>query len=300
MTEKQSVIICTKNRIDDLIPCLRSLAEQTVAPDELIIVDSSDVPIKTNKIFVELFTEKHFPQVHLSYHHTKPGLTFQRNRGIEKATGDLIYFFDDDVVLEKRYLEEMQSCFAINSDCIGGMGTITNIKPISFKYRWYRRLFGLQRTFSSGNFTYSGMPMHPYGTTQFKKVSVVGGCCMAFRKQALSEEKFDESFSGYCFMEDADIASRLANRHALFFNPKARLVHNESPVARDKIFDAARMIIKNYSYLFFRNFYPKNRLRIFAYWWTLTGLFLEAILMRNWKQFAGYWAGYREYKKDAH
>ncbi len=297
MEQSSSVIICTKNRIDDVVRCIDSLSEQLDAPQELIIVDSSDVPLEKNQRFATRFNPQCFPKTTLKYIHTTPGLTRQRNIGIEHSSSSIIYFFDDDVVLEKEYLLRMNEAFQSHPSCAGGMGTQTNISLLSWKYRLFRSFFLLQRTYASGNFTASGMPTHPYGTDQFKYVQALGGCCMAFRKEALAVHRFDESFGGYAFMEDCDISYRISVSQPLFFNPSARLAHHESPVARDKLFDSSAMFTFNYSYLFFKDHYPKNRFKIVAYYWSLFGLFLECIFLRDWIRLRGYYSGLQRFKK---
>ena len=192
----------------------------------------------------------------------------------------------------KEYLKEMNRTFMKCPEYAGGMGTISNVqKQVSWRYQLFRKIFLLPREQASGNFTWSGMPTHPYGTHKFKSVEVLGGCCMAFRKEALQNCLFDENFHGYAYMEDSDIARRISYQKQLFFNPMARLQHLESPVARDRVVDNSAMFVRNYRYLFFKNFYIRNRLKRIAYWWSLMGLFLEALLMRDMQRLKGYWIG---------
>lgn len=291
-----SVILCTRNRTNDIIACLQSLSAQTVAPTELIIIDSSDLPLAEQQVFKELFAQQNFKKSALIYLHTKPGLTYQRNRGIERAVGEIIYFFDDDTVLEPDYLDQMNRAFERYPEYAGGLGDISNIpQNPSWKYQLFRKFFLLPRQRSSGNFTWSGLPTHPYGTNEFRQVEVLGGCCMAFRADILKQYQFDEGFKGYCYMEDCDIARRISYAHPLFFNPKARLQHLESSLARDKILDNAAMFMCNYSYLFFKNFYPKNRLYMLAYCWSVIGLFIESLLVRKLDKAKGYAKGIAEY-----
>ena len=291
---KTTVILCTRNRLDDILTCLGSLSEQQQEPDELIVVDSGDVPLEKKNTFQKQFSKAHFPQTSIKYMHTKPGLTYQRNVGIEYASGDLIYFFDDDVILDKNYLREMNEAFQKNPEYSGGMGTISNVKKGSTRYQLFRKLFLLPREHASGNFTWSGMPTHPYGTGSFKDVEVLGGCCMAFRNDAVKKHRFEELFSGYSYMEDGDIARRISYEKPLFFNPRAQLQHLESPLARDRIVDNSAMFVYNYRYLFFKNFYTRNRLKIVAHWWSLLGLFLEGALLGDWQRVRGYWRGLRK------
>ncbi len=72
-----SVIICTRNRIDCLPDCLTSLAHQKTSIDELIIVDSSDIPLICHDVFNDLFNTTVFGGTLLMYRHTKAGLTYQ-------------------------------------------------------------------------------------------------------------------------------------------------------------------------------------------------------------------------------
>jgi glycosyltransferase involved in cell wall biosynthesis len=296
---KSSVIICTRNRPKDVAQCLQSLADQTQVPDELIVVDSSDYSVEYEKIFKEIFTEKCFPHTALIFRHTKPGLTYQRNVGIALASKDIIYFFDDDVILESDYLASMNTQFSLRSSYAGGMGSITNMPDKEYSLnRLVRTIFLLQRDYASGKFTWSGIPTHAYGTPVFKDVEVLGGCCMAFRASILKHHKFDEKLERYGFMEDCDIARRISYDAPLFYNPKARLQHFASPLARDGVMDNRAMYIKNYSYLFFKNFYPRNRFKIFTYSWSIVGLFIEALMIRNKDYVKGYYKGLREFYKS--
>ena len=100
-----SVIICTRNRFDDFKKTVASLMQQNRLPDELIIVDSSDL------MQIEEYLHTLEPTVNIRYFHTDPGLTLQRNYGIRKSSGDLLFFFDDDVDLDSDYLQEVERVF---------------------------------------------------------------------------------------------------------------------------------------------------------------------------------------------
>lgn len=293
---KTTVIVCTRNRIDDLMGFLPSLALQTDQVNELIIVDSSNIPLQSQYQFQELFSSYLFPNTVLRYVHEKPGLTYQRNVGIKLAHGNILYFFDDDVILDKQYIYEMNRAFENHPDYMAGMGDISNIKRnVSCLYQLFRSVFLLPREQASGYFTWSGMPTHPYGTNTFKQIEVLGGCCMAFKREVFTRFVFDEALYGYAAMEDCDIARRVSYTMPIFFNPRAKLQHRESPAARDTVVERNAMFMRNYSYLFFKNFYTRRRLKIVAYGWTLFGLFLESVLMRDGQRLYGYWLGLKRF-----
>ncbi len=287
-----TVILCTRNRLADIQQCLPSLAQQTLAPEKLIIIDSSDEPIINTESFTSIFNNKMFPNTHLIYKHTKPGLPYQRNVGVSLSSGDIIYFFDDDVLLQKNYLEQMHQVFTQNPAYGGGMGSVLDVPAKQNNIdRFIRNIFLLQRDHAAGMFTWSGMPTHAYGTSEFKTVQVLGGCCMAYRSFVFDKHQFDEQLNGYAYMEDCDMSARVAQDYQLFFNPIAQLTHTHSPISRDSLVKNKAMYIRNYRYLFFKNFYSNNRLKIVAYYWSILGLFIQALFLRDKKVIQGYLKG---------
>lgn len=296
------VIIPTRNRLSDLLVCLNSIAQQTVLPDELIIVDASDTPVCQQAAYQEFlrrYEARKQERTCVQYAHVAvPGLPVQRNKAIEMATADILYFFDDDVILASNYLAQMQKIFAIRPSYGGGMGSVTNISPLKKNVFWAaKKVFGLQQIYQTGGFTWSGMPLHAYGSEKFQEVKVLGGCCMAFRADVLKKHVFDEKLGRYAYMEDADFSWRVSREKKLFYNPHARLAHMVSPQARDKIVDTRALYIKNYSYLFFKNVYKTRRIKILAYYWTVLGLFVEACLLRNGAYLKGYSKGLLQYMR---
>lgn len=291
-----SIIICTRNRHTDILTFLDSLALQTCTPSEIIIVDSSDQKLIENPEFTQKFSENYCTPARLIYHHTEPGLTYQRNCGVRLASSDILYFFDDDVLLSPTYLEHINKSFAQHPTYGGGMGTISNNTPARWNmWRMIHIMFFLQRDAASGNFTCSGMPTHPYGLDTFKTVQVLGGCCMAYRAWVFKKHMFDEQLRFYGYMEDCDFSRRVSYDYPLFYNPQAQLEHHNSPLNRDKVVDNRAMFIANYRYLFFKNFYPRNRLKILAYYWSVLGLFLEALfVLRNKDYLKGYIKGLKQ------
>lgn len=293
MKNSSAVIICTRNRCADLVHTLHSLTKQTELPDELIIVDSSTIPVKNEKTFEQIFNDSNFGATRLKYLHTAPGLPFQRNVGVAHATSEIIHFLDDDVELDAQYLQSMNDVFTKNTHYAGGMGAVQNI-PHSYRYKAYSRLakiFMLQRNFANGKFTPSGLPTHAYGKNSFMNVEALGGCCMSYRASVFQKHRFDEQLGGYAFMEDCDFSRRVSFEASLFFNPEAKMLHLVSPIARDGIVKNRAMYLRNYRYLFFKNVYPRNRIAILFFAWSIIGLFVVAAIKRDWLGIKGYWLG---------
>ena len=293
---RASIIIPTRNRLTDLCTMLESVVCQTEKPLEIVIVDSSDEPVNNHQKFITVSERCSVAGVTMVYYHTQErGAARQRNIALDFVHGNICPFFDDDVVLTRNYLHNMHAIFREFPEFAGGMGTVFAPTPRMTWCRLLRIAFLLQRDGASGKFTFSGMPTHTYGTDKFKNVDVLGGCCMCLRAAIAKQEKFDERLGIYSYMEDCDLSWRVSRNHPLFYNPQARLEHRCSPQARERLVTTRALFIYNYSYLFFKNFYPKNKLKILGYWWSITGLFVEAVLLRDLAYLNGYVQGLRRF-----
>ena len=162
-----SVIICTRNRFDDFKKTVASLMQQNRLPDELIVVDSSDL------MQIEEYLNTLESPINIRYFHTNPGLTLQRNYGIRKSRGDLLFFFDDDVDLDPDYITMIEKTFESDIQCeIGAVGgriiNLLNDQSLTFRswfektiFRFIRIFFGLE-DLGSGSYRLSGMPTFPH------------------------------------------------------------------------------------------------------------------------------------------
>lgn len=272
---KISVIICTRNRFDDFVKTLPSISAQNRLPDELIVVDSSD----ENELETFLTSIKlPFP---IRYFRTQPGLTLQRNHGIRESSNDLIFFFDDDVDLDRNYLVEVEKIFVkdINHEIGAAGGKVVNKMPSKLRLRFEIALFGFIRAFfgivgiRNGKFYPSGMASHPRYSQPSGYIECLSGCCMAFRREVFEKAKFDEALSHYALMEDVDISKQTLDAgYKIYYKTSATLIHNESPMNRLKVQQWAEMSVVNYDYLF-RKSWAREKWRWLFYYWALIGLF---------------------------
>ncbi len=247
-----SIIICTKDRLEDLLKCLDSIKKQTLFPYELIIVDAS-----TKDFQAEIKKLVH-PSIRFQYLSSPPGLTKQRNIGIHASNGNILFFFDDDVILDPCYLEKAYEVYQKHPDCGGVTGKITNLKVNkNWRYYLYQCFYYLwQLTYynNKGFIRKSGSPTNFQLGNTMREIQLASGCCMSFTKQALiGVDLFDETLKAYCYMEDVDIAARVSQKSTLYFCPEAKCVHNHSPKGRLNEFEAGKMFMKNYRYLFRKN-----------------------------------------------
>ncbi len=268
-----SVIICTKNRSQTLRNCLESLVGQTVQPDELIIVDAgSDDAEEVVRKFEELLSV-----CDVKYFRSEPGLTRQRNIGIEQATGDIIHFLDDDVILDPSYIEVIEETYGAsgNEDVIAVAPRLRVPREPSRAGLLYRRFFMMSRVDGDGRMAPSGFGTltwyAPYDSPH--EIDVGCGCC-TYRREVFEHIWFDEHFEGYGYMEDHDFTYRAGRLGRMLYNPRAVMLHDAAPSARLDRRRLVAMQIVNHHYVFKKHL-PQDIFHRLCFWWSELG---ESIL----------------------
>lgn len=99
-----SVVICTRDRPEDLMRCLVSLGHCVPSPSEVIVVDNAP---RTDATAQAMHA---FPNVRY-VQENRPGLSLARNAGIEAATSEVIAFTDDDVELPEDWIARLAAPF---------------------------------------------------------------------------------------------------------------------------------------------------------------------------------------------
>jgi len=116
-----SVVVCTYNRCESLKRTLKSFSE-VVFPEgyswELVLVDNNSKD--ETKIIAEAFKEESGLNVKYIFE-AKQGLSYARNRGINHSKGEIIAFTDDDVMVDRYWLSNIERAFEEHDvSCVGG------------------------------------------------------------------------------------------------------------------------------------------------------------------------------------
>ena len=292
-----SIIIPTLNRPEDLLKAVNSLCTQTRLPDELIIVDQSHD--KLSIIPVKKIMRKYFAIKLVYIHDSKiAGLVEAKQRGVLNAEGDLICFLEDDVILEKKYLNQIELGFTKNLNMIGCSGIITNPPKNNFLYKTFFKIFHLgiykdKRVCLSENFFGYQNKLIPS--------KMLSGGVSAWRQNVFEIIPFDIK-NGFHMYEDIDFSTRVAYDFPgqLFINPNARLAHYFSPINRDLSGVRERRKITECC------IYYKKRKNwqgsTFPFFWLLFGMFLQSFYQslksKSFSPIYGYFLGIRDgYKK---
>jgi GT2 family glycosyltransferase len=269
---KISAIIPTKNRREDLIKAVRSIIEQKRTPEQLIIVDQSSESCEN-----ALRERLNFPEemtLTYVYDTTITGLVEAKSKSLDHVTGDLVCFFEDDIILEPDYLEQIEKVFLNHPKAIGCSGIITNATSSGRLYRWFYRITHIGIFRDPRPQIYARLATEP--STMITS-NVINGGLSAWRKSVFDTFKFD-LINRFHMMEDFEFSTRVSAQFpgSLFITSAARLEHHYSPLNREgRIKSVERKV---WEYLLF---YKKNSSSPgsgIALAILMTGLFLDAAI----------------------
>jgi GT2 family glycosyltransferase len=265
---KFSLIICTYLRPKPLLQLLQSVQEQTVYPNEILIIDGS-----TNYKTQIALNENHFKNLnYFLVPNEYRGLTKQRNYGMSRVGNDIevVCFLDDDTVLDKDYFEQLLKTYQVYPEALGVGGYISNDTKYEFvgaEYQPKRNEFcfdGWKREDSSRFVLRKKLgldsdcppgfsPLFSHGRSvgflppngQIYEVEQLMGGVSSFRKKVFKTFQFSTYFEGYGLYEDADFTIRLAKMGKLYLNTAATLGHFHSPSGRPNQYKYGKMVVRN-------------------------------------------------------
>jgi GT2 family glycosyltransferase len=218
-----SVIIVTYRRPQFLARCLTSLWGQREHIRQLIVVDASernDHQVVSSAY--EAATYVHVPQ--LAGH-----MTSSRNEGLLYASGDVISFLDDDVVVHPGWAEAVRSAFAEEKiDALAG--------------RTLNRVPGEDEPMEPiGSLTPAGTLTAGFAALREGRCRVTHGigANMSFARPTLRRlGGFRDDYPGTALREDTDIFLRIARiGGVVVFDPDAAVDHLPAPHVKGSRFD---------------------------------------------------------------
>jgi GT2 family glycosyltransferase len=117
-----SVVICTRDRVSMLETALDSVRAADYPDVEIIVVDNTPdhaAATDATRRYVDALGD---PRVRL-VEERRPGLSRARNTGMLAATGDVVAFTDDDVVVDRHWLTAIARGFARAEGvwCVSGL-----------------------------------------------------------------------------------------------------------------------------------------------------------------------------------
>ena len=164
-------------RPEGLTATVEHLLGQSYPHFDIVVVDnrrdrSSDFPDFSHFDKVRVVTED------------VPGISAARNRGVRAATGEVVAFTDDDVVVDSRWLRALGGRLAHDPsvDAVGGL--VLPAELATPAQLWFEEFFGgFSQSFEFARYSATSHPddpLYPYAPGRFG-----AGCNMAFRVSTL-------------------------------------------------------------------------------------------------------------------
>lgn len=118
-----SVIVPTYSRPGQLLECIRSVGNQTLPPNELIIVNDGEIPEELRSEFRSEPDDSVELSIIGSDPTRTPGASTARNTWLSVAQSPIVVFLDDDTVLASTYLERLYALYELHdSPELAGIG----------------------------------------------------------------------------------------------------------------------------------------------------------------------------------
>jgi GT2 family glycosyltransferase len=116
-----SVVVCTRDRPQDLRRCLAALAACEPRPAEVIVVDNAPATDATSAVVREFAGVRYLRE-------PRPGLSHARNAGARAASGEVVAYTDDDVEVRSDWVGSLALPFADPSvACVTGIVIPANL-----------------------------------------------------------------------------------------------------------------------------------------------------------------------------
>ena len=217
-----TVVVCTRDRPEELGRCLDSLDALDHRPLEVLVFDNAPTTDATQRL-----VERRGGAVRYALE-PMPGLDNARNRGIASATGEVLAFTDDDVLVDPQWLSAIAATFASDPSVVAVTGIVlpaeleTEAQVLFERYRSFARGFRRKRAHADG----SGAVASRYGLTG----DFGTGANMAFRRDLFERiGPFDPALDvGTPARGGGDLEMFfrvLKEGHVLVYEPRAMVRH---------------------------------------------------------------------------
>lgn len=323
---KYSIIIATYNRPDAVITAIRCAINQTVKPEQIIIVDATPDFDKQKSSVSESIE---IPD-DISFIYEKAIMASsanQRNQAIELLSENIevVFFIDDDSFMYEDCAEKILSVYEsdVSNEIAGVQGGLANIAPSAqdketqtikkkkkgtdtssssilnknFSFLWkHILLMNSEMLFIPYFGDYKVLPFSASVPKSVFTKTLFHGCRMSFRKSVLQKEQFDRDLVRYSAGEDLDLSYRASSYGVLLEYPDALIYHHSADAGRLSRFNSSKMGAYNVALYVHKN--TNNRVRDYnryklLFIRRLLAEFLKDLMTKrlSFPQLRGVWTG---------
>lgn len=292
-----SIVICTRNRPDDLERCIISIINSEFVGlfrfIEVLIIDDGEL---SEEVAGRIEHKLAYNGIKYSYIRKTEnhGLFYSRYVGAQNSIGDIILYLDDDVEISKTYLTCLEETYRKNTKIIGLGGVDIQLKT-TWYYRLYLRFFLLSAR-RIGNLSISGETYSCVRWPTYMKVfhtEYLTGFNMSYKKEILNNFPMVKWFDGYSLFEDIFLSYYTSRAGQLLINPYMKVNHNVSHIARDPGEQTKCTAIINQFY-FLQYFHFPWWKYIFCFWSQLGIILLTVLRRKKYGSPAGYFLGLKK------
>jgi GT2 family glycosyltransferase len=236
---RSELVLCTRNRVDDLRNCLLSVFAARCPPERILVVDSSD----DDRVEQLVAALRDGYGGELEYVRGPSSLTLRRNVGLEllRPSTEIVHFLADDVIVDADYFLGIDAVFATDSATAGVGGRITGTQPRSAsRLESMLRLSGPQ-----GIVLRSGLNIAAHDRPTDTDVEHLSGSSMSYRVARIAGLRFDVRRADFDLGEDIDFSMRANTRGRLVWTPNALLEQHQGDCDRDVCFAMARAGVRS-------------------------------------------------------
>ncbi|MBC7725642.1 MAG: glycosyltransferase [Burkholderiaceae bacterium] len=185
-----TVVVCTRDRAAHLRTALGAILRLDYPDFDVVVVDNAGRTSETRDLVRDEFAD---PRVRVVLEPV-PGLSRARNTGLTAATGQIVAYTDDDVVVDSHWLSELAAGFARapGVDCVAGLVPSGELRTrvqgfFDDRVSWSKNL--VSRVYSLAS-PPADLPMFPFCVGEFGT-----GANFAMRRSAALELRgFDTAF----------------------------------------------------------------------------------------------------------
>ena len=212
---KISVLVPSYKRPDLLVRCLGALERQRRIPDEIVIV-FRDTDLASQSAFADYLQRTHLPVAQVLV--SRPGQMAAMNAGLEKVSGEVVCFTDDDAEPFPDWVERIEARFLADPrlGALGGRDHVhidgvlqpTMRVDIVGKLRWFGRTIG----------------NHSQDSVGFRETDCLKGVNLSARTSL--KPRFDERLRGDAVQNEVALCLAIRNQGMrIMYDPEIRVNH---------------------------------------------------------------------------
>ena len=219
-----SIIIVSYNVAAIMRDCLISIARETTAAHEIIIVDNASTDDSCAMV------EREFPQVRLIRNEENQGFAKANNQGLREAKGEFVLFLNPDTVILNSAIDRMLDFLrprqelgvigphTFNADGITTQATALRHPTLLRAFHAYIPLWRLVPVWQPAL-------LGEYVPTSSGAVEIVKGSCMLMRTQ-LAREIGGMNELYFMYSEEIDLCEAVRGRGlAVYYYSDASIIH---------------------------------------------------------------------------